>query len=450
MNISPKHCWVGLSTIAVVIAFCNISTGNTYVTIISACLVALGITLLFHIPRREIYQNVLQVLKNSRIPITIIFIIAFVSGVWMAGGTLPFMLYFASKICSPEIAIPLCFLTCGVMAWVTGSSFCTIASLGVVMVGITTGYGFPKELAVGAVVSGAILGNRVSPVSDTVNLTVAMCKITVSQHRSAMRRRTIVVATVTTLLYFFLGIQFIEQNPNLSYTTEMQQIILDNFRISPICVFPLLFLAFLSFTHFSTIKGLLICAVISMGTAWWSQDCTISELFSAGIFGYQSSVHEEVIANILSGGGLFSMFNTVGVIIITAVLGGLLTASRIPQTLLNWATGYIKDIRNLDLIAFAASMAVLFVSGNQILAIILLAPDLLSVYNRLERTPIHLAGVFADTTVVSGALIPWGTLCIFVTSTLQVGNEYILYSFFCSITPLIALCILSKARKQKR
>lgn len=438
-NIKPYKSLAGLLAVALVILATRLSHCSVYTTILSACGVCLMLALRAGAAPGELCRHVFQVWKNSAIVIAIILVIGFTVGIWMAGGTLPGLLYYVSGFCIPQIAVPMTFLSSAVMAWITGSSYCTISSIGVVMVGISAGYGIPQPLAIGAVVSGAILGNRISPVSDTFNLTTQMCGIDRLRYQRFLFKRTMASAAVVAVIYGIAGSIYLGKGGNTESMQRMQQFIGEHFRVGLVCVLPLVWMVMMAFTRITTLKGLVLGAGFSILVSLFSQEISLEALVKAGIWGYYEYAAQGDVGGILSGGGAVPMMRTSFIILLTGMLGGLFTASRIPQELILWLEPCLKKKRSLMMVTFLASMIVLFISSNQMLAIIILAPELLRIYQKTRNDPYRLAEIFADTTVVACAWIPWGTFCMFVAGTFGADNRFILYTFYSILLPVWAL-----------
>ena len=422
-------CLIGIQT----------ATGNTLAAVCSACVISLIIAILCGATAKEMKDQVLLVLKRSASTVVILALIAYACGVWLTGGTIAVMLYGIAKISLPRLSLMTAFLASGLMAYITGSSFSTISSMGLVTMLVAVGFGMNQSAAVGAVVSGAVLGNKISPVSDTVNLTCSMCEIDHHAHRKAMRLRTLLATAVTAGVFLILGlISPISSDGSVGETMCRQ--LRDSFQLSPLCLLPLCVLIALTYTKLSTIQNLILTIAVSVVCGAVSQKIPLHEMLLAGLTGFRAPTGAEGIIRSLSGGGLLASGKTLTAIVLTNVLGGLLVSSSITTLLFDRVKQRERDERSLALAVWAMSLGILFMTGNQVLAIILVAPAFSDLFSKQENGLPTLAGIFADTTVVCGPLLPWSVMRLFTAQCYHLDScAYIPFAVFCIVMPLTAL-----------
>lgn len=435
---SPAFSFLLLILVAVCLITLQIVTGSTVFAVSMACLVSLVIALACNVPVTILMEQVSIVLRRSANAIIILAVIAYACGVWLRGGTIAAMLYWTAKVSTPQMSLVIAFLACGIMAYVTGSSFSTISSMGIVTVLVAVGFGMEKTAAVGAVVSGAILGNKISPVSDTVNLTCAVCGVANREHRRALQSRTVLAAIITAVVFLIMGLTG-NGNSSESTGTEMCMALEQSFHISFVSLLPLVLLIVLTYTRLSTIQNLLICTAVSIAVAVFTQRAPVLEVVLSGVTGFSAAPEAAAIVKSLSGGGLAASMKTLAVICLTSILGGILTASSVTPVLFNWVKERSGNYRRLRFTCLLLSLGILCISGNQILAIILMAPEFMAAFEKYEGGKMELAGIFADTTVVAGPLLPWSVMRLFISQVFSLSDcSYIPYSVFCMVTVILA------------
>lgn len=128
-------------------------------------------------------------------------------GVWIISGTVPAMIYYGLKIISPKLFVPLSFLICIITSLATGSSWGTAGTVGVALFGIASGMGIPLPLTVGALISGSILGDKLSPLSDTTLLASASTNTNIFDHVVSMLYTTVPLADPIFDFICYFGIQ---------------------------------------------------------------------------------------------------------------------------------------------------------------------------------------------------------------------------------------------------
>ena len=278
--------------------------------------------------------------------------------------------------------------------------------------------------------------------SDTVNLTCAMCKVNPKDHRHAMAGRTLFAAAICTVFFAVIGMTD-HTVGGQEAAKEMCDALVQSFHISSISLLPIGLLVLLTFTKLSTLSNLLICSVFSIAIGAVTQRIPVKELLLSGLVGFKTASDAEGVISSLSGGGLVSSVKTLTVIVVTTTLGGILGAAGITTVLFHCIQEKAANHRQLSLICYLLSLGILFISGNQVLAIILMAPEFLKIFEKSRGGKLELAGLFADTTVVAGPLLPWSVLHFFVAQVFSLTNSsYVFYSVFCSITVIIGLVYL--------
>ena len=165
-----------LVIIAVLIIMINMGC-NTTLSVFAGVIVSVITTRLLNIPWNEVERNIIKTAAECMPTFLIVIMVGMLVGIWMAGGTVPTLMYYGMQVVSPQILVPLAFVLCALTSEFTGTSFGSVATMGLAMVGIASTTSIPVPLVVGAVVSGAWLGDKMSPLSDTTNLASGVSKV---------------------------------------------------------------------------------------------------------------------------------------------------------------------------------------------------------------------------------------------------------------------------------
>src|SRR6056297_1853749 len=153
----------------------------------------------------QIERGMISGIKNAIGASLILIIIGMVIGSWILSGTIQTMIYYGLNFLSPSIFLPAAFILAAITSILIGSSFGTIATMGIVLLGVAEGLGVPKAITVGAIVSGAMLGDKISPMSDSTNLTAAMSSTELFDHIKSMLYISVPAALISLILYSILG-----------------------------------------------------------------------------------------------------------------------------------------------------------------------------------------------------------------------------------------------------
>ena len=150
-------------------------------------------------------EGILNTIKSSMVAVLILLVIGMLVGSWIISGVVPTMIFYGLKIISPGIFLPAALILSLIVALTTGNSWSTAATIGIALMGIGAGLGIPPQITAGAIISGAYMGDKLSPLSDTTNLAPAMAGSDIFEHIKAMLYTTIPSFIITIILFIFIG-----------------------------------------------------------------------------------------------------------------------------------------------------------------------------------------------------------------------------------------------------
>ena len=358
----------GLS-IGIILISIKILSGSSVYALIAASLLALAISVQTGHSLKSNISDAFNVIKNCFPALLILMLTAAMTALWKAGGTFSTSLNYLLKLCSPKFIVPLIFIICGSMAWITGSSNSTILSIGVILYSIGCGFGISGSLLVGAIASGSLLGNVCSPVSDAVSLISSICELPSARIRYFIRKYVIVSAAASMIIFYISNILLCKTGTNDETISTLNMLLSSCFSNTIICLIPITVLILTAILHLPTIKSLILCIFISLITAHFTQDIAISDLLYTGIFGFDGSSLPEEVSSILKGSGILSLKQMLLIIILSSILGGFLSSAGIITSLIRGFADSNKAI-GAPFVFFIVSLLILFISGNQLLPLI--------------------------------------------------------------------------------
>lgn len=434
-----QACLVLVGVIVVVAAAIRSGVGIQIGLALGSC-VAIVASLLFGHEWNAVQDNIKRVVGDSATTLLILLSVGMMVGIWIVGGTVPTLLYYGLKICSPAIIVPLTFILCAVTSVFTGSSFGSIATTGLALFGVGIGMGISAPLMAGAVCSGAFFGDKMSPLSDTTNVAADMSGTPLYTHIGAMMYTTVPAAVICIALYGFLGARNAAANADLSNVQLMIETIGANFNISWLALLPALLVLVVSAMQAPAVPAMLGCTVVSGVFAMILQKASLSTVLTAAMKGFTSETGVEMVDKILSRGGMASMYGTVAIIILSATMGAALEKSGVINTLVeDVLLKAVKTARGLVLATMAYCYALLLVSGHQVMPIIMAGRTFRPAYDKMGLQSRVLSRTLEDTCTIGAPMIPWGTSCAYMASVLGVTIAYIPYAFLCYIVPVIAV-----------
>lgn len=425
--------------IAVVVAAIRTKVGIQMGLAMGGC-TAIVFALLMGNKWSDIQDTVKRVVGDSATTLLILLSVGMMVGIWIIGGTVPTLLYYGLKICSPNIIVPLAFVLCAITSLFTGTSFGSIVTMGLALFGVGTSMGISAPLMAGAVCSGAFFGDKMSPLSDTTNVAADMSGTPLYDHIGSMMYTTVPATVICLVLYTVLGIRNASANADLSNIELILDTLGANFNISVVALVPAVLVLLTSALKVPAVPAMLGCTAVSGVFACLLQKISLSAMLGAAMNGFSSDTGVAMVDKILSRGGMTSMYSTVAIIILSATMGAVLEKSGVIDSLVN--NVLLKAVHKpcgLILSTMVYCYSLLLISGHQVMPIILGGRTFRPAYDRMGIQSKVLSRTLEDTCTIGAPMVPWGTSCAYMFSVLGIGIAYIPYAFLCYIVPLFAI-----------
>jgi NhaC family Na+:H+ antiporter len=372
-------------------------------------------------------------------PVFILIIVGSIIGSWILSGIIPSLIYYGLKIINPAVFLPLAALITAVVSTSTGTSFTSIATVGIALMAVGNGMGFPAAISAAAVVSGAFFGDKISPLSDTTNIAPAIVGCDLFEHINHMLWDTIPAFLISLILYYFVGIN--QMASTSSGINEINGLIngLDSvFNISPILLIVPLLTIILALKKTPAIPALITVSVTGGLFAVIFQGAAVQQVFAAFSFGYQGSTGQQMLDSLLNRGGISSMGGTIILLIIATALGGIMREVGILDAILNKFISLIKNKKQLGVTAIISTFLIGFSTGAQILAIIIPGSLFKESYNKFGLHTKNLSRTVEAAGTVGITLVPWSVPAVFAANMLGAeATSFIPYLFF----PVLVIAI---------
>ena len=210
----------------------NSISGPNQMALIFATFVAGIIGIVLNVKFKRMSKFMIKNISDSMSSILILLMIGALSGTWMLSGVVPTLIYYGMGILNPKIFLVATLIIASVVSLATGSSWSTVATVGVALLGIGTAQGFSPGLVAGALISGAYFGDKISPLSDTTNLAPAMAGTDIFTHIRYMLITTTPTYIITLLIFLLIGF-FHVSSDNASEVLALQSSLKNTFNISP-------------------------------------------------------------------------------------------------------------------------------------------------------------------------------------------------------------------------
>ena len=391
----------------------------------------------------EMEKGILDGVRLGIKPILILMLIGMLIAIWMVGGTIPTILSYGFHWISPQYFLISALVITVLVSTFTGSSLTTVSTVGVALFGVGTAIGVHPGLAAGMIVSGAVFGDKMSPLSDTTNFASGIVEVPLPKHIQHITWTTVPSIVITAIIALVIGINGNQESVNYGEIQGIQDALKHTFNLHVLTLLsPLLVLIF-SMRRVDVLPTLVLGIVTAIITGMITQhEFTLSQLLGVLQSGPAVESGNEVVDAIVNKGGMQSMMFSISLIMIALSLGGLMRAVGIIDALLE---GLAKQIRRSGDVIFAtllSSIGVNVITGEQYLSILLPGQTFKPLYEKWNLDPKNLSRTLEDGGTVINAIIPWGVSGAFISTALNISAaDYIPFTFFSILCPIFSIIL---------
>jgi len=438
------YIWEALISILGLIFFISLAIlryeADPHVPILLGVFVAAVVGLRAGFSWKEIETGMLDGITNSLQAIVILAIIGILIGVWILSGVVPTLLYYGLKILHPSIFLPATLIICSITSLATGTSWGTAGTIGIALIGIGGGLGFPLPVVAGAVLSGAYFGDKMSPLSDTTNMAPAMVGTDLYTHIKHMSYTTGVSYGITLVIEIILSFFYGGGQANLEKVNQIMTGIDAQFSINPLLLIPPVIIIALAFRKIPAVPGIVIGIITAGILGVIFQGNTFGSLLSAAYGGYASSSGVEAVDNLLTKGGFESMMYTVSLVICAMMFGGIMEKTNQVRVVVNVILKKAQSTGSLITATILTAIGANLILCEQYMAIVMTSKMYAQSYKDRGLHPKNLSRAVEDSATVTANLVPWNSGGAYMAATLGVATiAYLPFTFFCWISPIVSM-----------
>ncbi len=403
----------------------------------------------------HIEEGMIETISLSMRSILILMMVGALIGSWMLSGTVPTMIYYGVALISPEYFYLTASLVSALVGFSIGSSWTVAGTLGIGLMGVAAALGLPLGIAAGAIVSGAYLGDKMSPLSDTTNLAAAATSSDLFDHIRHMSWTTLPAFAIALVLYTLLGLGS-DSSSELAEIVALQATLADYFVVSPLMLAPLALLLVLAVTRKPALATLVWGTLAGVIMALLFQPERVVEAAADGALtplaasakgviatlfgGFSPDSGSPVVDELLNKGGLSSMLLTVGLIICALAFGGAMGRAGLLQRLVDAMLAGVHSAAGLIVATVSACVGTNVLAADQYLSIVLPGQMFKGAYRERQLHSLTLSRTLEDAGTLTSALIPWNTCGAYMAAALGVSTfSYAPYAFLNLLCPLLAI-----------
>ena len=376
--------------------------------------------------------------------ILILAIVGMMVGIWILSGTIPTMIYFGLKILKPSIFLIASVLICSITSLATGTSWGTMGTMGLALMGIAQGLGMPIGPTAGAILAGAYFGDKLSPLSDTTNLAPAMAGTDVFTHVKYMIKATMIAYIIALVFFGVYGFMHASRGEiDTSQVTILMDGIKDNFNVNPILLLPPLIVILAIAFKVPAIPGITLGVIAGAILAPIFQDgITFGSLLVAAKYGFVMDSGIEALDALLTKGGLDGMASSILMTIIAMMFGGIMEGTKQLEVVINKVTQFVKSGPGLIAATEATCIVSNAVMPEQYISILVPGRMFAESYRKAGIHPKCLSNALESAGTVTSCLIPWNTCGMYIAATLGISAiQWIPWAIFNWLMPIITLLL---------
>lgn len=387
-----------------------------------------------------IQEGMITGIGRSLQAIIILLIIGILIGVWILSGVVPTMLYYGLIILSPIIFLPATVIICAVTSLATGTSWGTTGTIGVALMGIGAGLGFPLPLVAGAVLSGAYFGDKMSPLSDTTNMAPAMVGTDLYTHIRHMTYTSGVAIILTLIIDGALGLAYGGGEEDLATVQAILVTLDEHFNIGLWHLIPPILVVVCAYKKAPAIPGIAAGVISAVIIGVVVEGNTYAELLDAAYNGYSSNTGVEEVDSLLSKGGFTAMLYPISIVLVAMMFGGIMEATNQLKVIVETILARAKSTGSLITSTVLTALGANVVLCDQYMSIVVTGRMYAQAYRDRGLHPKNLSRAVEDSATVTANLIPWNSGGAFQAATLGVATiAYLPFAFFNWLSPLVTL-----------
>lgn len=400
----------------------------------------------------QILEHIKKAINSTLGAIIILLLIGALAGTWLVSGVIPALIFYGLKIAHPSYFLVAASVVCAIISVASGSSWSTIATIGIALLGIGKALGFSEAVVGGAIITGAYFGDKMSPLSDTTNLAAAVSGAQLFDHIRYMLFTTVPSYLINLILFFIIGLNYETSGGSIGLT-ELNNVIEQTFNITPLLFVVPALVVFLIIKKVDPIPALFMGILSAVLCAIVFQPDLINNLggsesyFSNSYYVLLSAAGSDTVietgnaalTDLLSSGGMAGMLNTVWLIICAMVFGGSMEAIGALQKIASWLISGVKSFAGLVATTIGSCLFINLTASDQYLAIVVPGRMYKDAFDAKGLAPVNLSRTLEDSGTVTSVLIPWNTCGATQSAVLGVATlAYLPFCFFNYLSPIMS------------
>ena len=440
ISMIPVVLLVGLLSYCITVFGDGMLSGPSQLVLTLCTGVVVAISMLVYKQSWQSLENAMVVaISRSMSANLILLMVGGLCGTWMHSGIIPTMIYYGLEVISARWLLLTSCVLCALVSLCIGSSWTTIATIGVGLMGIGRTLGLEDGWVAGAIISGAYFGDKMSPLSETTNLASSISDVPLFTHIKNLLHTTVPTLLITLVAFTVVGLTGgggadIDTNA----AVEMQHHLNATFPITMWLLLLPLLVFFLIYKGMAATMVLFIGMLLGGIIVCFTQGFDFAIECAFGEVGYTTGV--DTIDSLTSTRGMGGMLYTIWLIICSMSFGGVMERSGMLESITEYLLKVIKGRTSAVATTCMSSIFLNVTTGDQIISIILPSKMYGSAFDRLGLPRKLMSRSLEDGGTVTSVLVPWNSCGMTQSTVLGVATTiYAPYTLFCWISPLMSV-----------
>ena len=462
----PLVVLIGLLALIIALFGSDSLNGGSQIALLMGLAVCVFISMVFYrVPWKAFEQQIEKTLGGVAVTILILLAVGMLAGSWMVSGIVPTLIYYGVQLLSPQFFLVCACLICALVSLLSGSSWTTIATIGVALLGISHALDINEAMAAGAIISGAYFGDKMSPLSDTTILASSSTGVDIFTHIRYMMFTTMPAFLLTLIIFAAIG--FGKGGDDVLHVSQFTHGLAATFNISLWTLLVPVLTAFLIARRIPSVIVLFLSALMAGITALILQPHILTQIAADNTLSSAAALTKGLaitfygatsvdtgyaeLNELVSTGGMTGMLNTIWLIICAMCFGAGMVASGMIESLTRVVISWVKS--RVGLVSSTASTGLFLniATGDQFISIVLTANMFQNVYQQKGYEPRLLSRTCEDSATVTSVLVPWNTCGMTQSTVLGVPTiAYLPFCFFNILSPLMTILVAAIGWKIKQ
>lgn len=399
----------------------------------------------------DMLEGIQEKLNMAMPAILVLISIGILIGTWMMAGTIPMMIYYGLELINPRFIVLIAFVVSAIIAIVTGTSWGAAGTVGVALMGISTGLGASLPATAGAVVAGAYFGDKLSPLSDTTNLAPIAAGSQLYEHIKHMLYTTVPAAVVAMIVYMIVGFNLSSDTVTTPEVMTNMLVTLDEmFKWNILLLLPVVMVLYGSIRQKPTLPTIIYSSLLAGVIGIFYQGFSFVDVFASTVTGFDVAMVKTMdpsaipveVTDLVTQGGMQSMTSVILIAFSAFAFAGIITKAGALEVIMEALLKVVKRTGDLILSTVVSCITMALVTGNSYLSIIVPGELFKDTYKDKNLHAKNLSRTLEDSGTVIVPLIPWSSAGVYMAGVLGVSTlSYAPWAILCYVGFIFAIIL---------